>query len=267
MCGHCTERAALSARLSMKSAGHATDIDPLLLPVHLQEADDWRHVLAAAAPGDDLVVAIVALCRSWSERLAGAACAPLRTTLGPARHARLGQWLSTLDLPATWTWLCDTEGDPPAVVPLEAARAELDAYLAGWLHVQESVAPAWDEAMLHERLPRVSVALDLVHRDAPGDDRLIALALSSPGAASPFSAIDLWLQRRAMQAAIAYLGPASVLPMLVRGRSGALLAAVLRDGLDRHALRALGEALAQHPDDGTEGTRDLRAAVGLALSA
>ena len=265
MCGHCTERAALAERLSMKSTRGTTGTDALLLPVHLQESDDWRRALAGSPVQDDLVVAIVAWCRSWSERGTGNVPAPLRDALGPRLHARLEHWLAALDLPDAWMWLRGLEADRPMPLALEAARDELDAYLAGWLHVQSGSEPAWDEATLHERLPRLSLALDLLRRDAPDDDRLVTLALSSPGATSPFSAIDLWLQRRAVQAVIAHHGIAFVLPMLERWRSGTLLAAVLRNDLGRDALHALHRVLRQRPDGGTEGTRDLRTAVELAL--
>ncbi|PZQ32695.1 MAG: hypothetical protein DI562_03015 [Stenotrophomonas acidaminiphila] len=64
---------------------------------------------------------------------------------------------------------------------------------------------------------------------------------------------------------IAHRGVAFVLPLLERWRSGTLLAAVLRGDLDAPALQVLHAALAQRPDDGTEGTRDLRIAVEQAL--
>lgn len=266
MCGHCTERAALAARLSMKSARSAAQVDPLLLPVHLQEARDWRQLLAGAPLQDDLVVAIVALCRLWSERGENAADSPLQDPVDPDIRKRFDLLLAALDLNDDWSWLREVDGARPIPLLIEAACEELDAYLAGWLHVQSTTAPAWDEATLHERLPRLSTALDLLVREAPGDDRLVMLALSSPGAASPFSAIDLWLQRRATRAVIAHHGMAFVLPLLDRWRSGALLSVVLRDDLQRDALWALRGALAARRDDGTEGTRDLRTAVELALA-
>lgn len=261
MCGHCTERAALAERLAMRSTRGAVRTDPLLLPVHLQEAHDWRRVLETARVHDDLVVAIIALCRASSERVAGTAHASLRDVLDPGLHARLDRWLASLPLPAAWDWLRNMDGAAPAALPLDTARDELDAYLAGWLHLQAGDAPAWDGTLLHERLPRLSIALEVLRRDVPGDDRLVALALASPGANSPFSAIDLWLQRRATQAVIAHHGIGFVLPLLDRWRSGTLLAAVLRGDLDPGALYALQGGLAQRSDDGTEGTRDLRVAV------
>lgn len=263
MCGHCTERAALAARLATAAGRGAASPDPLLLPVHLQEAGDWRQVARAVA-GDDLVLAIIALCRAASVRLLEGGDASLRDVLAPALHARFDRWLASLDLPDAWTWLRE-DAPTSATLPLAIARDELDAYLAGWLRVPHAHAPAWDETMLHERLPRLSAALDVLQRDAPQDDRLLLLALSSPGATSPFSAIDLWLQRRAVQAVIDHRGVAFVLPLLERWRSGTLLAAVLRGDLDASALQSLHAALAQRPDDGTEGTRDLRIAVEQAL--
>lgn len=264
MCGHCTERAALAERLATPTPWGAASPDPLLLPVHLQEAGDWRQVASTVAGGGDLVLAIIALCRAACARLMQGERASLRDVLAPGLHARLEHWLASLDLPDAWTWLRD-EAPAPCPLPLAIARDELDAYLAGWLRVPHALAPAWDETMLHERLPRLSAALDVLHRDAPDDDRLLLLALSSPGATSPFSAIDLWLQRRAVRAVIAHRGVAFVLPLLERWRSGTLLAAVLRGDLDAPALQVLHAALAQRPDDGTEGTRDLRIAVEQAL--
>jgi hypothetical protein len=267
MCGHCSERAALSERLTMAPMS-ARDADPLLLSLHLQEADDWQRMLSIMpVQDDDLVIAIVALCRTWTQRHAGGTPVPLRDLLSPALHARLDHWLASLDLPDGWAWLRDPDDDTPTSLRLDAAREELDAYLAGWLQVSPGAGAAWDHTTLHERLPRLSAALDVVCGDAPDDGRLILLALSSPGAASPFSAVDLWLQRRATGAVIAHHGIAFVLPLLDRWRSATLLAAVLRGELDHEALHALRDALARRPDDGTEGTRELRIAVERELAA
>ncbi|MBD9470190.1 hypothetical protein [Pseudoxanthomonas sp. PXM01] len=264
MCGHCTERAALAECLAMAATGGGPPCDPLLLPVHLQEAEEWRHVLRTAAGGDDLMLAIIALCRDSSARLLHGEPASLRNTLSPALHARLDRWLASLDLPAPWAWLRD-EDLLPARLPLDAARSELDDYLAGWLRAPPGHQAAWNNTMLHERMPRLSAALDVLHRDAPDDERLVVLALSSPGAASPFSAIDLWLQRRAVRSVIAHRGIGFVLPLLERWRSGTLLAVVLRGDLDDAALQLFHAVLVQRPDDGNEGARDLRSAVEWAL--
>lgn len=266
MCGHCTERAALAERLALMSTRGTVDADPLLLAVRMQEAVDWRGALRGMSASDDLVVAIIALCRVLSERTAGGASGALNEALPSPLLARLTGWLGSLDLPETWHWLRDVDGMPSVPLQATAAREELDAYFAGWLQAQVGSAPAWSDAMLHERLPRVSVALDLLCRDAPDDDRLVTLALASPGATSPFSAIDLWLQRRATRTVVAHHGIAFVLPLLDRWRSGALLAAVLHGDLDRAALHGLRAALAQRGDNGTEGMRDLRIAIDRTLA-
>lgn len=141
MCGHCTERAALTARLSMKLARGATQVDPLLLPVHLQESRDWRQLLVGAPPQDDLVVAIVILCRLWSERAAGASGSQLQDAMPPDLRMRCDLWLAALDLDDAWSWLRSVDQSFPIPLLVETAREELDAYLAGWLHVQATTAP------------------------------------------------------------------------------------------------------------------------------
>lgn len=261
MCGYCTERAVLAQHLAALETGIAPHVDPLLLPVHLQEARDWRQVWTVSPAHDDLVATLVMLCRAWSDHVLQVPGLPLHTLLPAATHARLRDWLGTLGLPVAWAWLEDDTAPLPDVLPLQDARDELDAYLGGWLRVGDHLEPAWDEARLHERLLRVSVALDLLLHAAPDDERILLLALSSPGATSPFSAIDLWLQRQATGAVIAHHGVAFILPLLGRCRSATLLASVLRGELDQDALHALHGALARRPDDGTEGTRELRIAI------
>ena len=268
MCGHCTERAALAERVQALARGDQPATDPLLLPVFLQEADNWRQLVAVESAGDDTVAAIVVMCRAWTDVINGAEPpASLEQLVTPSVHARLAQWRAMLVLPHAWSGLGADRLAPDVLPSLGAARDELDAYLAGWLHLRDRPGPPWNDAMLHERLPRVSVALDIVARDAPDDARLTALALSSPGANSPFSAIDLWLQRRALQALAAHHGIAFVTGLLPHLRSGAVLALVLRGDLDDTALHTLHAALRDRPDDGSEGASDLRTALALLLTA
>ena len=265
MCGYCTEHSAFAAHLVALEARVPLVPDPLLLPVHLQEATDWQQTWLRAAAPDDPVAAIVMLCRAWTDRLDGKTGTPLRDVLGPALHERLQQWLAACDLPDAWAWLRHTEGEPPHPLPLDDARDALDAYLAGWLLAQEGTSPAWDEALLHERLPQLSVALDILRRDAPDDDRIHRLAFSSPSTGSPFSAIDLWLQRRAVRALVARRGMASIATLVNRLRSPTLLATVLHGEMDHHDLLHLQAALQGHPDAGSEGAHNLHAAVALLL--
>ncbi|KRA54592.1 hypothetical protein ASD77_08375 [Pseudoxanthomonas sp. Root65] len=268
MCGHCTERAALAERVRALARGEQPATDPLLLPVHLQEADNWRQLVGALSVGKDTLVAIVAMCRAWTDVINGVEPpASIEQRVTPSVHARLAEWRAVLVLPHAWPGLHADRLAPDVLPPLEVARVELDAYLAGWLGLRDRPGPPWNDAMLHERLPRVSVALDIVARDAPDDARLTALALSSPGATSPFSAIDLWLQRRALQALAARHGIAFVTGLLPHLRTGAVLALVLRGDLDEAALLTLHAALRDRPDDGNEGASDLRTALALLLDA
>lgn len=259
MCGHCTERAALAERVRSLRTQARMSPDPLLSIIHLQEVRDWRQPAWLAAVQDDPIAPLVVMCRAWTEAAnGGPADVPL--DLLPARlRARLDAWRAGADLPEAMA----TAGAPP----LHEARAELDAYLGGWLHLPERSGPRWNEATLHERLPHVSVALDRLVRHAPEDERLLLLAVSSPGAASPFSAIDLWLQRRALQALAVHRGIAFVAALLPHLRSGAVLALVLRGDLDHAALLALHEALRSQPDNGSEGASDLRTATALLAGA
>jgi hypothetical protein len=266
MCGYCAERALLAGRVRALETRTAPQVDPLLLPVHLQEARDWRQAGIDARVQDDLVAALVMLCRAWSDRLLGVPGAPLHALLPPALQARLRDWLATLECPATWAWLDDDAAPLPEVLPVQAARDELDAYLGGWLRLGPHAEPGWDEARLHERLLRVSVALDLLLYAAPDDERITTLALSSPGATSPFSAIDLWLQRRAVRAFLARCSTHSVFPLLRQLRSDTVLAAVLHDDIDPAALRMMQATLQQGAAHATEGADDLRTVLALKLA-
>lgn len=266
MCGHCAERAALADRvLSLKTrVTHAPD--PLLLPIHLQEAPDWRQPHWLTAAGHDPVAALIAMCRAWTDHLTDAPGASRHDAFPPGLDAHRDAWRAAQAMPDAWAWLADDAPTLPDPLPLQAACEELDAYLAGWLGVREPSSPAWPDAMLHERLPRVSAALDLVIRAAPDDERITALALSSPGAASPFSAVDLWLQRRAVQALAGHHGIGVIIGLLGHLRSGAVLALVLRNDLDEDRLRALQAAVHAQPDNGTEGASDLRTALAALLA-
>jgi hypothetical protein len=266
MCGHCTERAALAERVLSLETRALPAPDPLLSTVHLQELRDWRQPAWLENAQEDPTAVIVVMCRAWTDRVAGIPGAPLRDVLPSALHTRLDAWRRTLDLPSTWAWLGDDAATTPDPLPLQGARDELDGYLAGWLHLRDGASPPWNEVMLHERLPRVSVALDIVARESPDDARITALAMSSPGAGSPFSAIDLWLQRRALQALVAHHGIGFAIRLLGHLRSGAVLALVLRGDLDHQELIALQGALQDRPDNGTEGTSDLRTALAVLLS-
>ena len=240
MCGHCTERAALAERVRSLRTEASPSSDPLLSTIHLQEMRHWRQPAWLAAAQDDPTAALVVMCRTWSDTAQGGSDEPPDDLLPAPLRTRLDAW---------------------------RARAELDAYLGGWLHLRDRSGPRWDEATLHERLPHVSVALDTLVRDAPEDERLTLLAVCSPGAASPFSAIDLWLQRRALQALAAHHGIAFVAGLLSHLRTGAVLALVLRGDLDEAALLTLHAALRDRPDDGNEGASDLRTALALLLDA
>lgn len=259
MCGHCTERAALAERVRSLRTEASPSSDPLLSTIHLQEMRHWRQPAWLAAAQDDPTAALVVMCRTWSDTAQGGSDELPDDLLPAPLRTRLDAWRARADLPMAPT----TAGS----LALQDARAALDAYLGGWLHLRDRTGPRWDEATLHERLPHVSVALDTLVRDAPEDERLTLLAVCSPGAASPFSAIDLWLQRRALQALAAHHGIAFVAGLLSHLRSGAVLALVLRGDLDEAALLTLHAALRDRPDDGNEGASDLRTALALLLDA
>lgn len=255
MCGHCTERAALAERVRLLRKQATPSPDPLVSTIHLQEIRHWREPAWLAAAQDDPIAPLAVMCRTWTDAAHGEQGEPPHDLLPVPMRDRVQAWRARTDLP--------TMAAGPAA--LQDALTELDAYLGGWLHLPDRPGARWDDAMLHERLPRVSRALDTLVRYAPDDERLILLALSSPGTASPFSAIDLWLQRRALRALAAHRGLAFVAGLLPHLRSGAVLALVLHGDLDPAALHTLRDALRQRPDDGNESARDLRTALDLML--
>lgn len=257
MCGHCTERAALAERVRALRAEAVPSPDPLLSTIHLQEMRHWRQPAWLAAAQDDPIAPLVVMCRTWTDAAHGEQGEPPHDLLPVPMRDRVQAWRARTDLP--------TMAAGPAA--LQDALTELDAYLGGWLHLPDRPGARWDDAMLHERLPYVSRALDTLVLYAPDDERLTLLALSSPDTTSPFSAIDLWLQRRALRALASRHGIAFVTGLLPHLRSGAVLALVLHGDLDTAALRMLRDALRQRPDNGDESACDLRTALELMLDA
>ena len=78
MCGYCIETAVLTDIL----AGDRLDTHELLWrQIHLQEAPDWRGELGSWDTKDRGAGAFVALCRTWSERVAGNVRPPLDDVL------------------------------------------------------------------------------------------------------------------------------------------------------------------------------------------
>lgn len=202
MCGYCIETAVFADIL----AGERLDTNELFWrPIHLQEASDWRGELQSWDLDEHGAGAFVALCRIWSELVAGSVRTPLNEVLAPSALDKLRSWLGTLEYPPEWQWVLTVDGSPPGELPIELARADLGSYILGWLQ-QENPDADWDYKTLYERFLGVSVALDILATDAPGDELLRVVATRAPRLTPFFNGLDLWLQRRALHACVAHSG-------------------------------------------------------------
>ena len=243
MCGYCTETAVLSDLLDeMKDESLETHA-PFLYPGHLQEASDWRKELRSWDGHDHPRGALVALCRHWSERIAGMTPIPLGEVLSAGALAELQNWLVTMDCSSEWPWKQCVDGRRPNPPSIELARARLDAYVNDWILPSPFDTAVWDQKKLHERFLGTSIAFDVVVRFAPDDMRLKLLAILSPRQTPFFDGLDLWLQRRALHACVAHSGVRFISEHLDELRIEAILSVVISDLLTRGDLLKLQSSL------------------------
>ncbi len=243
MCGYCIESAVICDLLEALKSNVFRGHDTLFYPVHLQEASDWRAELISWDSDDHPRGALVALCRQWSERLAGNGPPPLKDVLATETMADLQRWLMTLDYPPEWGWALRADGSPPNPLPIELARAKLDSYITNWIQPSHSDALTWDYKTLNEFFLSVSIAFDIVAKCAPDDARLEVLATHAPSMTPFFDGLDLWLQRRATQACVSRLGPGFIKEHLGEIRIEAIISVVLSDLLTSDDLMELQSSL------------------------
>jgi hypothetical protein len=240
MCGYCTESAALAQLMDEMNHGLVSH-DPFLYPIYLQQAVDWRTELASWECCDHPRGALVGLSRHWSERIADRSPSPLADVLDADAFVALQEWLASLGYSPQWRQAQGTDGSLPNLPSIEKAQERLDAYIAGWL--KPTGADAWDQKTLHERFLEVSIALDIVTKCAPADERLQTLAIVSPDQTPYFDALDLWLQRRSLQAIVASHGVEFIGEHQAEIRFEAILSVVLGDWLAKGDLLMLEAAL------------------------
>ena len=94
MCGYCIETAVISDLLAATEGDRHEPRDRMLCTIHLQEAADWRAELSSWASGDHTSGGLVALCRIWSERIAGDVGAPLSEVLDAGALSELVEAVS-----------------------------------------------------------------------------------------------------------------------------------------------------------------------------
>jgi hypothetical protein len=240
MCGYCTESAVLAQLLDEMKHGPVSH-DPFLYAIYLQQAVDWRAELASWECCDHPRGALVALCRQWSERIADRSPSPLVDMLDADAFVALQDWLASLGYSPQWRQAQGIDGAPPDLPSIAQAQGQLDAYIAGWL--KPMGANAWDQKTLHDRFLEVSIALDVVTKCAPADERLQTLAIVSPDQTPYFDALDLWLQRRALQASVVSHGVEFISEHQAEIRFEAILAMVVGDLLAKGDLLRLEAAL------------------------
>jgi hypothetical protein len=246
MCGYCIETAVFTDIL----AGERLDTHEVLWrQTHLQEVSDWRAELQSWDSDDHGAGSLVALCRIWSERVAGSVSPPLSDVLSTSALNALESWLGTLKYPPEWQWVLDVYGCPPVNPPIELARATLGAYIRGWLQ-QSNPDTACDHQMLYERFLGISVALDILAADAPGDELLLALATRAPRLTPFFNGLDLWLQRRALHACVKHSGVQLIGDHWEELRVEAILSIVIGNLLNNCELTALHASLRGRPNKG-----------------
>jgi len=237
MCGYCIESGGISDLLA-SAEGHLHEPrDRTLCIFHLQQAADWRAELASWEGRDHTSLGQIALCRAWSERIAGNFGAPLSEVLDAGAFIELETWLAALDYPPEWQSVLRIDGCPPASLPIAPSKARLDSYIDGWLQRPPAGVMDWDQMTLSEWFLSVSVALDIVSREAPGDERLQVLATHDPSLTPYFGGVDLWLQRRALQACVAHYGVGFIDRNLDKLRVEAILSTVMSNSLNERELR------------------------------
>lgn len=241
MCGYCTESAAL-AQL-MDEMNHVLIAhEPLLCPVFLQEASDWRQELASWERLDQPRGVLIALCRHWSECIADASPAPLGDALDADAFAQLQNWLAAQGYaPDAWH-AQEVDAPQPSYPSLAQAKKCLDDYLDGWLRASPD-SVAWDSTALNRRFLAISIAFDVVAKSMPADARLIELATLAPIHVPSFDGLDLWLQRRSVQACVAQSGVSFIEEHLDTLRFEAILSVVMSNLLDQRDLLKLQDML------------------------
>jgi hypothetical protein len=236
MCCFCWECGAIYETFwRMKGEAPGGD-DPLALAFVVQDAGDWRRELASLSNDEHVCLNLIALCRHWSERIAGSEPAPLSGVLTPGAMHDLRRMLATVHYPPEWLWVLSEQGAIPCPVPIEVVRARLDFYIASWLVQSSSGGTDWDRKSFHDNFLSVSVAFDVLMRAAPDDPRFKTLSIQAPDGSEM---LDLWMQRRAVGVCVAHSGIQFIKANYDDLRLEAILSAVWSDLLDGDALRDL----------------------------
>jgi hypothetical protein len=199
MCGFCLEGSVLRDLLDAMVEDVDLPDDSFSFLILLQEAHDWRKMYQAWGAYSDVRVEVIALCRQWSERLAPDVPRSSSANDAPISFKDLPGWLSTLSYRPEWQWVLHINEPLPEQVSIDAAMAELDAYIDECLRPPDAGVTGWNFYTLTVRFLGVSVAFDVLARDAPNDARITLLATTSPERAPSFEGYDLWLQRRALR--------------------------------------------------------------------
>lgn len=239
MCGYCTESAVIAGHFWHLKGETSGRHEPFLYSIYLQESADWREELGSWESRNHPHGSLVAICRHWSDRIAGDDLAPVGDVLATDALVDLRRWLATVDYPPEWQWVICEQGLFPNPIPLDLARARLDIYIDAWIQASHPEETAWDERTLHDNFLSVSVAFDIVLRAAPDDARLKILATQEPSKTPGFDAIDLWLQRRALRACMARSGVDFIKEHYDELRLEAILSVVWGDLLTADALKDL----------------------------
>lgn len=239
MCGYCIETAVFAEIL----AGERLDTHKLpWRQIYLQEASDWRGELRSWELDEHDAGALVALCRTWSERVSGHVVTSLKEVLAPGSLESLEGWLASLTYPPEWQWVLTVDGAPPNVLPIRLARARLGSYIHGCLQ-EASPNTGWDHKTLYERFLSVSIALDILATRAPGDELLQVVATRAPRLTPAFNGLDLWLQRSALHACVAHSGVRFIDEHWEELQVEAILSVVFSNLLNIRELTVLRDAL------------------------
>jgi hypothetical protein len=168
---------------------------------------------------------------------------PLGNILAVDALAELEGWLATLDYPPEWQWVLRIDGPLPYPLPIELAKATLDAHISACMQSFSANAIAWNHKILMERFLSVSVAFDVVTRRAADDARMKLLATLPLSQPPFFDGLDLWLQRRALFACVACSGVQFIKDHWNDLRVEAILSLVIGDLLTRRELLELRASL------------------------
>lgn len=238
MCGFCTETALIDRNLMALQGDMAEPLDAFLTPIHLQNVRDWQGEVRLLGSRCSESLALIALCRHWSARIAGENPRPLAEMFAASTLTDLQCWLITLDYAPEWQWVLQVDGSLPNSLPTELAHEQLRQYLAIAMEPSPSQSQESNRNELTISFLRVSAAFDIACKGGSAE-LILRLATTTPTGTPGFDALGLWLQRRALRECVRRFGLGFMAENFEALRIEAMLSIVMGDCLTTAELLEL----------------------------